>query len=978
MSIKPLPVDVVAQIKSSVVITSLNNVICGLIKNSLDAEATKINLSVDYSRGNCSVEDNGAGVPPSEFRDDGGLGQLHYTSKYPPRPDIHGRHGVFLASLASLSLLSVASHHREYHSHNSMSIHNSKVLARHVPCPPEQRILTFNHGTRVTVRDLFGSMPVRVKYRALQSDRSSFGREWDRLLYDLVSLMVSWPGGVSVSIRENSSRQTLLLRTGSPSRTWLSDGCRLLHQASFCDSLDSSEWVSIGASAPRLSIDGYVCREPVATKRVQFISLGIEPLSNESRCNVLFEEVNRVFADSAFGAVDTESDSDGGLKEPKMEGFTGKELKLKKGVDRWPMFFLKINATRSATDSSLDVEDILDDRRPTLALVTDLLKATFYEFLKKNHCRPKPVNLSVKNRGGRNQEIKKPRGKVEATRPRSSTDSSVVSSPREEPAREAQRLEAAGSRSESPFDGWSRIKSGPTLPTFKESMQPSSRSRASSLSSAADRKDAQCATKSKQPEPSTAQPSQPSLYDHNGNLTRKPFDDIDPKQLGGRSLIQGATPQRTVDEGSTRPPEESPKEDPIEWINPATKMATLVDPRTGFVLPPNPLTLSKRAGKQLTQTDTSDRNSLVGTSNTTPWVKDLVEKWKNPVFEPTERPIPKLPDISDMLGIDIKPGGHHCDHGMATVSLGSYHEASALGLRGRVSKDALRRAELVSQVDSKFILVKVPFNQVQDDQTESQTSITSSCLVLIDQHAADERCRVEVLMKDYFARGTTNVGGNVWEAVTEVLPKPLIFELSRQDRDVLCRSQGHFAHWGICYDVEVPGASRDLGRKKPRNREIGPKAQVAVRSLPPAILERCRTEPRLLSDLIRTEAWKLNDEAGLAQQPRPRPVIPGGTEDGSPAWVSLFHGCPQGIIELINSRSCRSAIMFNDPLIREQCAELLGRLVQCAFPFQCAHGRPSMVPLVDLRGGTGQMGSAPEERGPSLGRAFKHWKRQER
>lgn len=77
MSIKPLPADVVAQIKSSVVITSLNNVICGLIKNSLDAEATKINLSVDYSRGNCSVEDNGLGIPPSEFRDDGGLGQLH-------------------------------------------------------------------------------------------------------------------------------------------------------------------------------------------------------------------------------------------------------------------------------------------------------------------------------------------------------------------------------------------------------------------------------------------------------------------------------------------------------------------------------------------------------------------------------------------------------------------------------------------------------------------------------------------------------------------------------------------------------------------------------------------------------------------------------------------------------------------------------------------------------------------------------------
>lgn len=859
-----------------------------------------------------------------------------------------------------------------------MSIHNSKILARHVPCTPEQRILTFNHGTRVTVRDLFGSMPVRVKYRALQGDKSSFGKEWDRLLYDLVSLMISWPGGVSVSIRESSSRQTLTLRTGSHSRTWLNDGCRLLHQASFCDNLDSSEWVSIGASAPILSIDGFVCREPVATKRVQFISLGIEPLSNESRCNVLFEEVNRVFADSAFGAVDTESDSDGGLKKPKMDGFTGKELKLKKGVDRWPMFFLKINATRSATDSSLDVEDILDDRRPTLALVTDLLKATFYEFLKKNHCRPKSVNLSVRDRGGRIPENKRPRGKAEEARTRSSTASSVVSSQREEPARKAQRLEASGSRSESPFDGWSRIKSGPTLPTFKESMRPSSRLQSLSLSSAADREDTQDATKFKQPEPSTAEPSQPQLYDRNGKLMRKPFEDIDPKQLRGSGLIQRATPQRTADEGSTRPPEESAKEDAIEWTNPATKLATLVDPRTGFVLPPKPLTLSKRATKQVTQTETSDRNILVGTSNTTPWVKDLVEKWKNPVFELTERPIPKLPDISDMLGIDIKAGGHHCDHGLSTVSLGSYHEASALGLRGRVSKDALRRAELVSQVDSKFILVKVPFNQVQDDRTETQTSTTSSCLVLVDQHAADERCRVEGLMKDYFARGTTKVGGNIWEAVTEVLPKPLVFELSRQDRDVLCRSQEHFAHWGICYDVETPGASRSLGSKMPKTKGIGPKAQVAVRSLPPAILERCRTEPRLLSDLIRTEAWKLNDEAGLAQQPRPRPVLPGGTEDGSPVWVSLFHGCPQGIIELINSRSCRSAIMFNDPLTREQCAELLWRLVQCAFPFQCAHGRPSMVPLVDLGGGISQMRNAPEQRGPSLGRAFKHWKRQKR
>lgn len=42
--------------------------------------------------------------------------------------------------------------------------------------------------------------------------------------------------------------------------------------------------------------------------------------------------------------------------------------------------------------------------------------------------------------------------------------------------------------------------------------------------------------------------------------------------------------------------------------------------------------------------------------------------------------------------------------------------------------------------------------------------------------------------------------------------------------------------------------------------------------------------------------------------------------------------------------------MFNDLLDKDQCVDLVQRLARCAFPFQCAHGRPSMVPVVDLGG----------------------------
>lgn len=81
MSIQPLPPDVIAQIKSSIAITYLNGVICELIKNSLDAGCTKLDINVDYAKGACVIEDNGLGILPSEFMESGGLGKLHREAK---------------------------------------------------------------------------------------------------------------------------------------------------------------------------------------------------------------------------------------------------------------------------------------------------------------------------------------------------------------------------------------------------------------------------------------------------------------------------------------------------------------------------------------------------------------------------------------------------------------------------------------------------------------------------------------------------------------------------------------------------------------------------------------------------------------------------------------------------------------------------------------------------------------------------------
>lgn len=82
MSIKPLPPDVVSQIQSSIQITSINNVVCELVKNSMDAEASHVSVHVKYGQGGCLVEDDGKGVEPSEFGARGGLGKSYRKHEY--------------------------------------------------------------------------------------------------------------------------------------------------------------------------------------------------------------------------------------------------------------------------------------------------------------------------------------------------------------------------------------------------------------------------------------------------------------------------------------------------------------------------------------------------------------------------------------------------------------------------------------------------------------------------------------------------------------------------------------------------------------------------------------------------------------------------------------------------------------------------------------------------------------------------------
>ncbi|KAF4914677.1 Vacuolar protein sorting-associated protein 11-like protein [Colletotrichum fructicola] len=911
MSIKPLPEDVIRRISSSATITSLNAVVCGLIKNSFDAGATRINITVDYSRGNCTVEDDGLGILPIEFREAGGLGKLYHTSRHSPESEAHGASGNFLASLAALSLLSITSHHHLHNSQNSLTLHNAKVLARNVPALPEQRLLAFAHGTQVIVRDLFGSMAVRVKQRAVAAEKAAVDKEWSRLVHDLAALLLAWPSPVALYARDTLHNNEIRFKPTSTSIktakfNLLGHSSLILAQSGLSGGLDHVSWIPIGATRGKLTIDGCISLSPVATRRAQFISFGVHPVANEHGTNVLYTEVNRVFVNSGFAI---EEDVDMSLDQDELlvslKGLANRNVRPKRGLDRWPMFHFRISSSSGVRPLLTSYfEDLLEERNRTLSDMIGLLKLVCHEFLKKYHFRPHKFNGSLRRPGYEGKdEVAQSSGRP-GKRSRPVSMASIRSN-----------SATPTSRPDSPFDLWQRVKAG------QASAATSKSGRSTPISSTA----SPLATAVSSVNEEEEQDLQPSLrfLDDSGNVLRRPFEDV--------PFLASPKKAALPDQASSS---ESSPEEARQYTATETGLAESAQPQEvsqGSSQFPNVNTPFTSAFQRFKE------NSAQPAKEPSDWFKGVLSKWENPVFEPVQSAVPRVDDKS--------LGGRDEDVGSTQATdAGCCHHTSMsnIKLTGRISKAALVRAEVLSQVDAKFILVKLHREQVSGRaRPELQQN---SVLVLVDQHAADERCRLEALMQNYFEKAD---GSDEVVARTQALEKPLQFEFSNKEHLLLRRYAHHLRRWGIFYML----GDQETNEWRHKSRQL-PKFEVL--SLPPSIYERCKTDPKLLAEVLRNEIWKLEEEG----RPTTRPFTAAkGIAGGDIDWVSNFHGCPQGILDLLHSRSCRSAIMFNDVLSKDECKDLVRRLAASLEreaptstdtqrrPQHNSHRRPSDEPL---------------------------------
>ncbi|KAF1946157.1 DNA mismatch repair protein [Clathrospora elynae] len=990
--ILPLPEEVVAKIKSSTAIVSLTGVALELLKNSLDAKATKIEATVDFARGGCTVEDDGLGISPLEFSEEGGLGKLYCTSKYHASDVLFGRNGTFLASLTAMSLLTIASRHHEYRSHNSTTFHHAKAVERQLPAAAHHQVHG-KHGTRVTVRNLFGNLPVRVKQRSkLSEQKAEQERLWDGLKRDIAGLLLSWQGPVSLRVRDGDNRVVLSFNTSNstieanehskhivtPRSASLSSLLNVLTQAKYIAVGQWASWVPASASTSALSIKGAISLDPAPSKHVQFISLGIRPLSPDAGHNELYDEVNRLFALSSFGTIEDGADvgefekvrrqSD---KRFKKDGYTNRQLKARKDVDRHPMFHLRVSFKEDS--EARFSEDRLIYEEANLQNVMDILAEIVTQWLAVHHFRPRQPRNKHSRPGTASSAFSdstesatpsvKSRvvpvartGDRTASQPRPSGPSSVSAS-----TCKRKRLTTTASHEPSEklqrraFAEWSRIKSGKAdffnhLPT---SLKTADRAHLG--------------------ESASGQHFNTGTYRHTRAGGFASFD-IDPVPQGALSI---QTPLHKPSVPAVNfSAVNGAYDDTILWTDPSTMKTYLLNSRTGCVVPdarPRPNTDSTTPTFGLTQKTMNKSSRLAprpatGISGKTPWLDDVLQTWDNPIFKPSERRIQQV-----SLHEYEFDHGHQHHHRCPRIDIDkAFNEASTAG-SSRLSKEGLRAARVISQVDKKFILVKMPksWNSavVQDAHAE--------LLVLIDQHAADERVQVESLLRELCTPLTQKGAhscyqsklGHVAHVASVLVEKPAQFTISAQEWTHLTTHAARFAAWGILYDtyksLPCTSQSKVLGKEQ---------YFLSVTMLPPGISERCKADPKVLISFLRSTVWKYAEDPYLLPLPSPSTVAISEPTH----WVRRLATCPPGLVDLINSRACRSAIMFNDELSVEECNDLVGKLAGCVFPFMCAHGRPSMVPLVDLGSVGDDAGGLDGEVDSGDGgfvRAWKTWKR---
>ncbi|XP_059160335.1 uncharacterized protein LOC131943953 [Physella acuta] len=212
-----------------------------------------------------------------------------------------------------------------------------------------------------------------------------------------------------------------------------------------------------------------------------------------------------------------------------------------------------------------------------------------------------------------------------------------------------------------------------------------------------------------------------------------------------------------------------------------------------------------------------------------------------------------------------------------------------------LTKDDLNHIQVIGQVDNKFIACML-----------EGCSSKSQLLVLFDQHAVHERIRLEFLTQECYEERT---GEDKTNLCRSKLPDPLEVTLDPDDIRLMKSFSTEFDRIGVKFSLDE--ARRNV---------------VHIHTVPACLAEASKKNqvPMLLEHLIKEHIDLLKCTNGACGR------------------------LPLVIHKILCSTACHGAVKFGDRLDLKDCQLMLATLAKCQLPFQCAHGRPSVAPLVTM------------------------------
>ncbi|XP_053458379.1 DNA mismatch repair protein Mlh3 isoform X3 [Nycticebus coucang] len=304
--------------------------------------------------------------------------------------------------------------------------------------------------------------------------------------------------------------------------------------------------------------------------------------------------------------------------------------------------------------------------------------------------------------------------------------------------------------------------------------------------------------------------------------------------------------------------------------------------RSNLILPFLPRARTERTVMRQNNRDTVD--DAVGSKS----LQSLFSEWDNPVFA-------RYPEVA----VDVSSG-----------------QAESLAVKihnilfpYRFTKEMIHSMQVLQQVDNKFIAC------LMSTKTGENGKAGGNLLVLVDQHAAHERVRLEQLIIDSYEKQQPQGSGRK-KLLSSTLIPPLEITVTEEQRRLLRCYHKNLEDLGL--EFMFPDTSDSL---------------VLVGKVPLCFVEREANELRrgrstvtksIVEEFIREQVELLQTTGGIQ-----------GT-------------LPLTVQKVLASQACHGAIKFNDGLSQEESCHLISALSWCQLPFQCAHGRPSMLPLADI------------------------------